>query len=264
VGLMFQHVIVPFDGTLEARAALAPAADLAWRCGAKVVIVSTTGVEDEVVHFVLKSQAIAKSGSDIDFWIDPELELGDAVLEATKFRADPIICMASRYRGAGLVRKRHTAAPLPEAVLRHSMVPIVVIGPEMDLTRGLPLAELVMPIDDSPESVRSARLAAEMATALRIGVRFLVIVPPEVGDPRPPEAVREIFDEIRARLPAISLEVIETERPAAALVAIADEQRDAVILLPRTGGDERGPFDSFTAEVVATSHLAVVLAPPGV
>ena len=67
---MYQHVIVPFDGTLEARAVLAPAADLAWRCGAKVVIVSTTAIDDDVVQDLLKSQAIAKSGADIDFWVD--------------------------------------------------------------------------------------------------------------------------------------------------------------------------------------------------
>ena len=46
---MYQHVIVPFDGGLEARAALAPASDLAWRCGAKVVVVSTTAIDDEVL-----------------------------------------------------------------------------------------------------------------------------------------------------------------------------------------------------------------------
>ena len=102
---MFHHVIVPFDGTLEARAALAPAADLAWRSGAKVVIVTTFAIDDEVAHFVLKSQAIAKSGADVDFWVDAHAELGDAVLEATRYRSEPIICMASRYRNSGLVRR---------------------------------------------------------------------------------------------------------------------------------------------------------------
>ena len=78
-----------------------------------------------------------------------------------------------------------------------------------------------------------------------------------------PDDVRAIVDEIRARMPAIELEVIETERPAAALVAIAAEERDAVILLPRTDADEHAALGSFPAEVVATSHRAVVLAPPG-
>jgi nucleotide-binding universal stress UspA family protein len=261
---MFHHVIVPFDGTLEARAALAPAADLAWRSGAKVVVVSTAAIEDEVAHFVLKSQAIAKSGADVDFWVDIHAELGDAVLEATRYRSDPIVCMASRYRTTGLVRKKkQTASPLPEVVLRHSSVPVLIIGPETDLSSGLPMAELVMPIDDSGESVRAARLAADLASSMRLDIRFLVMVPPGAGTDGIPEPVRDIVDEIRSELPGVQLEVVETERPAAALVAIAAEERDAVIFLPRADGDEHAALGRFAAEVVATSRRAVVLAPPG-
>lgn len=260
---MYQHVIVPFDGGIEARAALAPAADLAWRYGAKVVVVSTMAVEDEAVQYVLKSQANAKSGADVDFWVDLDTDLGEALLEATRFRADPVICVASRHRNQGVVRKRKVPTPLPEAVLRRSMVPVLIIGPETDLVRGLGLGELVMPIDDSPESVRAARLAAEWARDLRVAVRFLFIVPPGLGDPLPPEPVQAIFEEIRAQVPGVSLEVIETERPAAALVAIAAEGMDAVILLPRTGATERAVLDPFADEVVNTSRRAVLLAAPG-
>ena len=131
---MFHHVIVPFDGTLEARAALAPAADLAWRCGAKMVIVTTLAIDDEAAQYVLKSQAIAKSGADVSFWVDAHAELGDAVLEATRFRSDPIVCMASRYRNTGLVRRKQTPSALPEAVLRHASVPVLIVGPEADLS----------------------------------------------------------------------------------------------------------------------------------
>ena len=260
---MYQHVIVPFDGSLESRAVLAPAADLAWRCGAKVVVVSTTATEDEAARHLLKSQAIAKSGADIDFWIDAGSEMGAALLGATRFRAEPLICVASRYRSHGVVRKKQVPSPLPDAVLRRSTVPVLIIGPETDLSRGLPLAELVMPIDDTPESVRAARLAADWARELRVAVRFLVFLPPGVGEPRPPEGVQAIYEEIRSQVPSIHLELIETEHPAAALVAIAAEQVDAVILLPRTGATERAPLDPFALEVVHTSGRAVLLAPPG-
>lgn len=260
---MYQHVIVPFDGSIESRAALAPAGDLAWRCSAKVVLVSTTAIDDEVATQALKAQAISKSGADVDFWVDPDMELGAAVVEATKFRADPLICVASRYRAQGVLRKK-LPSPLPAAVLRHSPVPVLVIGPETDLSRGLPLAELVMPVDDSPESVRAARLAAQWAKDLRVTVRFLFIVAPGAAGPHPTEAVRQLHDEIRAEVPGVSLEVIESEQPAAALVAIAAEGADAVILLPRTGATGRAPLDQYTSDVVNTSTRAVLLAPPAV
>jgi len=261
---MYQHVIVPFDGTLESRAALAPAADLAWRCGAKVVIVSTTAVENEAATLALKSQAFSKSGADVDFWLDRNMELGAAVVEATRFRSDPLICVASRYRPQGVLRKKNVASPLPEVVLRHSPVPVLVIGPETDLSRGLPLAELVMPVDDSPESVRAGRLAAQWATDLRVAVRFLFFVAPGALAPHPPEAVRQLHDELRAQVPGVSLEIIETEHRAAALVAIAAEATAAVILLPRTGATDRAALDHHAHEVVATSTRAVLFAPPAV
>jgi nucleotide-binding universal stress UspA family protein len=143
-------------------------------------------------------------------------------------------------------------------------VPVLIIGPEADLSRGLPLAELVMPIDDSPEAVRAARLAADWAIGLRIALRFLSFVPPGASATQAPETVRQIHDEIRARVPSVVLELIETEQPAGALVAIAAEQVDAVILLPGPGGTGREPLDAFAGEVVRTSTRAVLLAPPGV
>lgn len=261
---MYQHVIVPFDGGLESRAALAPAADLAWRCGAKVVVVSTTAVEDEAATHALKSQAMSKSGADIDFWLDRNMELGAAVVEATRFRADSLICVASRYRLHGVIRKKKVPSPLPGAVLRHSPVPVLVIGPETDLTRGLPLGELLMPVDDSPESVRAARLAVQWANELRVALRFLYVVAPGAVDPNPPAAVGHLHDEVRAEVPGATLEVIETDHPAAALVAIAAEGTDAVILLPSTGATDRAALDRYAHEVVDSSTRAVLVAPPAV
>src|SRR5262245_7669669 len=67
---VFQNVIVPFDGSLPARAALAPAADLAWRCGGRIVIVNNTDASDKASRDALKSRAMSMSGADVDFWVD--------------------------------------------------------------------------------------------------------------------------------------------------------------------------------------------------
>ena len=92
---MYQNVIVPNDGTLEGRIALAPAADLAWRCGARVVHVSNTEVSDKSSKAVVKGHAMAQSAADAEFWVDLENDLPDAVLKAATYRLNPIFCVAS-------------------------------------------------------------------------------------------------------------------------------------------------------------------------
>lgn len=259
---MNRHVIVPYDGILENRAAIAPAADLAWRCGAKLVAVSTTDIDDEVVQALLKSQAIAKSGADADFWVDPGLEIGAALLEAARHRSDPVICLATRHRASGVLRKKTSTTPLPVDVLRHAECPILVIGPEVDVSRGLPFTALYVPVDDSFDSRRGALLAAEWARTFRVSVHLLAMVSPGAGESGPSPVVAALHQMVAERAPGIRLDLVETARPAAALAAIAGEDPDGVVMLGSAGGDEREPLGAFAAEVVATSRRAVVFAPP--
>jgi hypothetical protein len=89
-----------------------------------------------------------------------------------------------------------------------------------------------------------------------------MIVAPDMADPRPPPEVLALHEMVAAAAPGADLEVIESAQPAAALVAIAGEDADGVILLGGTGGDEKAPLGPFAAEVVATSRRAVAFAPP--
>ena len=259
---MYQHVIVPFDGGLESRAALAPATDLAWRCGAKVVVVSTTAIDDEVLGVALKSQASAKSGADVDFWVDVGRPLDDAVLDAARHRVGSVICVASRYRPAGVLRRKPVASPLPEGILRGSPVPVLIIGPETDLSRGLPLAEFCVPVDGGPASRWATAMAADLAKNLRMGLRLVVTVPPEVTDGRPPDEVTSLLETVRRVTPDVSLEVIQTGQPAAALAELAAERIDAVIVLPEAGGNSKSALGAYADELVRTSKRAVLLASP--
>ena len=79
---MYQNVIVPNDGTPDARLALAPATDIAWRCGAKTVVVSNTAATDKDSKAAVKLQAMAKSEKEVELWVDLEHRLPEAVLQA--------------------------------------------------------------------------------------------------------------------------------------------------------------------------------------
>ena len=73
----------------------APASDLAWRCGARVVNVSNTDVSNRSAQAAVKQHAISQSAADAEFWVDLEHSLGEATLKAASFRPDPIICAGS-------------------------------------------------------------------------------------------------------------------------------------------------------------------------
>lgn len=166
---MYQNVIVPFDGTLSARSALAPAADLAWRCGARVVIVNNTEASDQVSRDALKARAMSMSGADVDFWVDLERSIGQAVIEAAKFRDDPLVCVSVRTRTSGFRRKQVLTAMAAE-VLTGAPAPVLVIGPETDVSSGLGVGELLVALDGSPASEQILPVAVEWAQALRLRV----------------------------------------------------------------------------------------------
>ncbi len=298
---MYKHVIVPFDGGLETRAVVAPAADLAWRCGAKLVIVSTTAISDSALRMVLKSQAISKSGADVDFWIDLDKSIGAALVDAARHRADPIVCISSRRRMRGVIRARTTINPFPIEVLQGCTAPVLVIGPETDVSRGLPLVEVVVPYDGSPGAAEALALAARWGESLRLVVHIVGTVE---GDEPPPKPARPAeptpldllegltgsdasgpvanpehqamvgrleaaLDAIRPLVPWAGFELIATGDPAAALVDLTADRPDTILVLPanrdqRLGADQATALGPMVDAVVRASRRAVLLTPPSV
>jgi hypothetical protein len=166
---VYQNVIVPNDRSREGRVVFASAADLAWRCGARVVNVSNTDVSDRSSKEALKQLAISRSAADVEFWVDLDHSLADAVLMAASFRPDPIICAASAAAAQRLVgRGRNTISPVVVQLAERADVPVVVVGPVADTSRGLPMTEVVVALDGSAESATMLASAAEWARQFRL------------------------------------------------------------------------------------------------
>jgi nucleotide-binding universal stress UspA family protein len=263
---MYDNVIVPFDGGLELRAALAPAADLAWRCNAKLVVVNTTAASDEESRLVLKSQAISMSGSDIDFWVDLGHEIGEALISAATHRPRSIICVASRYRTAGMVRRRQVVVPVPPEVFTGSPVPVLAVGPEADVSRGLPMTEVLVLHDGSDEASAVLPLAIEWGSRLRLTVRLVGVVPEGRDHQVLACELERALELVSPSVPDASLEVIRTSQPAEAVASMLEDRPDAVgMLTTRGAAPARGPLGPFAADLLRLSPrpLVVVAAPGG-
>lgn len=232
---MYDNVIVPFDGSIPARAALAPAGDLAWRCGARIVIVTNTEVSDAASQQALKAKAMSMSGSDVDFWVDTEHTIGENVIDAAKHRPNSIVCIAVREK-KGMLGRKPLLTETPAEVLIGAGVPVMVIGPEVDVTRGLPMTELVVPLDGSPTSEHVIPMAVEWATSLKLRI-VLVGVVKAGSDDHSGEIgyLQAVLDELREVVPDSEYQLVEAGDPAAGIIAALEERRDSIAMMSTHG-----------------------------
>ena len=197
-GRVYQNVIVPNDGSADARLATAPASDLAWRCGAKVVVVSNTAASDKHSKAAVKLQAMAKSESDVELWVDLEHRLPEATLQAAAHRGEALFCLATPRAPVGLPgRRRLTVGPiLPELVARGTE-PVVVIGPHVSTGQGLPMTSLILVLDGTAQSDALLDVAAAWSTTF--GIRLILTVVPASGVTLSRPEIQQYLD-VRAEL----------------------------------------------------------------
>jgi nucleotide-binding universal stress UspA family protein len=262
---LYQNVIVPFDGSLPARAALAPAADLAWRCGGRIVIVNNSDASDQASREALKSRAKSMSGADVDFWVDTEHSIGGALLEAVKFRDDPIVCIPVRVRTSGLRRKPVLDAMAAE-VLVGSDAPVLVIGPETDVSRGLAMSELIVSLDGSEVSEQVLPTAVAWARELKLRLALVGVVREGAAGEHEDEAayLAGHLESVAAEVPDASYELIEAVDPATGLVARLSRQDDAVLAMCTHGrsGVDGSPLGSVAQSVLLRSPRPMLFVRP--
>lgn len=260
---VYENVIVPFDGTTPGRAALAPAADLAWRCGARIVIVNNTEVQDVASRAALKTRAMSMSGADVDFWVDVHHDLGDALVEASKFRSKPVVCIALKTK-AGL-RKRFSLTPLAEQVFKGCEVPIMVIGPNTDTSRGLPMNEVVASLDGSAASEQILRLAVDWARSMKLKLIIVGVVADSTPGPHTGELdyLKAHAAAARSQVPDTVFELISAPDPIIGLSDFMDKHEDGVLCMSTHGrSSSKALVGSVALGVIGRSKRATLLVKP--
>ncbi len=256
---MYQNVIVPSDGTLEGRSALAPAADLAWRCGARVVNVANTEVSDKSSKAVVKGHAMAQSAADVEFWVDLENDLATAVLAAATYRSNPVFCIPSPPPSRGLLGRRKAAlSPLAIEVATRADAAVVMIGPGVEISRGLPMTELVAVLDGGPGSDELAAQAEQWAQLFKLRlVLTAVAAQGAIDDRSSQQQYLEQRADQRSAPGGVGVELVKGDDAVGGLVDLLLGHENCLAMLSPT--PEGTAPSALAADVICRSPRAVVL-----
>lgn len=253
-----KHILVPLDDSEQARAAYRFALDLAARSGAEILIAHA--VEPPLVLYDRPEFAevlldVTREGEAQ--WRERLDELASQAPDNVKVRSEVMVGPASAMlldlieserpdlvvtgsHGVGGVKKL-VLGSVSRRLLTHSPAPLLLFRePPPAVTAGVP--EIVVAIDDSPDSRRALEIAQSLATAFSANLRLVHVLDtylPNYGTidtaavlaqirRRGEEIMSEAADRVVAPIDQVFEEIVEGD-PGEELTRICRERRPLLV-----------------------------------
>lgn len=167
---MYEHIIVPFDGTKAANRAVLLAADVSTLADAHLVVATSSAARRRSSIRTVKDRAISFSDDRVTVWLEPAPSLRAAFETMVAYRPQSLICMYTHAR-TGLLRSVY--GNLAQTLLRVVDAPLLLIGPAWTESSVAHLNHLIVCVDGSPASEAAISLAADWADMLPLDVTVL-------------------------------------------------------------------------------------------
>lgn len=271
--MLYDHIIVPFDGSSRAREVADAAADLTTRLESHLVLLTSGDVGNHDAVSVLKSRAMRMSDEKLDFWVDAQRRPAAAVAESVHYRPTSLVAMHTHAR-TGV--DRAVFGSVAEQVLRLTDVPVLLFGPHWSAVSTFEVNEVAAAIDLSALSDEVLPLSATWSQGLQVPCT-LVHVPPAPGRSRrhhreaEPDRdaigrrLQSLVDQVRPYVTAVDYEVLDGGDPAERLVAWASAHPGAVLVLAthNRAGLDRMTSGSVTIAVVRSCPTPVLVSRGG-
>ena len=161
---MYEHIIVPFDGTAAALAAGLAATDLSEMFGAELVLATAADLPDEHVD-EFKAAAVARSSQRVTVWVEPNRAEADAMATVVHHRPNSLVCM---YTNARTGVRQAVYGSLAERLLRRTDAPVLLFGPAWQQDSMVNLGNMIVCLDASPTAEAALPLAGSWARVLRL------------------------------------------------------------------------------------------------
>ena len=266
---MYRHVVVPLDGSERAKVAMGPAADLAWRCDADLVVVHSVDVLDEPLsEATLRERADSLGLDEVEVVIDDRRPAAEAVAAVVDARGDAVVCMATHGHGA----TERVVGTVAEAVLRRTAAPALLVGPRYEGGHRLGAGPVIACIDGSRLSEAVVPLAARWATLVDAGLWVVSVVDPAGvaaaaraapgGDLDEASHVHRMADAARPIVEGrVDWEVLHGRHPAAELLEFAEHHPGALLAVATHGrsGLSRVAMGSVAMSVVHGAREPVLV-----
>ncbi|MBK5224075.1 MAG: universal stress protein [Acidimicrobiia bacterium] len=237
---MFDHVIVPIDGSEHAAMALGPAVGLARAFGATLVLLRALYPDDvDAAQEELRALALSSGADDTDVVLDTVNGPVGALTDAAGARPGALVCMTTHGRG-GLGRALFGS--VAEEALREVGGPFVLVGPNCDPAVAVP-GTVVVPLDGSRRSESILPLVAEWARRFGVGIWIVSVVDPAEaeravarGDDLAEDAyVQRVAGSMPGGLPSVDWDVLRSADPAQAITEFAASRGFSTIAVATHG-----------------------------
>lgn len=219
---MYDHIIVPFDGSERAQEATRIAADIGRRLnGLRLHVVTGTDSGSRSTVQALKDKAMEMSDETVDVWVEANRSPAKAINTVLDYRPGSLLCMATSAR-SGVLKAIYGS--LAEQLLRTVDVPVILIGPHCNPPEPFELRHLVVCIDDDPVSHGALPIAADLAHEYDLPVTLVHIATRDRSGPA--------FD-----LRPFAAELEKWTRVVDPITVVADGVVDGILdVLDRSGG----------------------------
>jgi len=297
---MFQHILVPLDGSHLAEAALPVAAQLSKKLGSSVTLlhVIEKNAPEEIHgdrHLTNPDEACAYLEQIAEKYFDPEIRVEthvhtqevenvpQSIVEHTSELAPDLIVMCTH--GAGGIRKWFVGS-IAQRVIGQGKMPILLVQPdEYGAAPPVRFARFMVALDGDKEHERALRGAAYLAQATPARLHLLTVIP-TMGTltgqraatgkllPTATQAMLEYneetaitflqrhLDELRSQGLEVEAEVRRGD-PAHMIIESAEGNGDDLIVLGTHGKAGMNAFwaGSVAPKIVGHTHLAILLVP---
>ena len=161
---MYQHIIVPFDGTAPALAAGLAATDLSEMFGAELVLATAADLEAAHVD-EFKASAMARSTNGSRSGWSPTGPRRMPSPPSSRFRPNSLVCM---YTNARTGVRRAVYGSLAERLLGAPTRPCMLFGPGWHQASLVNLRNMIVCVDGSPTAEAAIPLAGAWARTRRL------------------------------------------------------------------------------------------------
>ena len=251
---MYQHIIVPFDGTAPALAAGLAATDLSEMFGAELVLATAADLEAGHVE-EFKAAAMARSTQRVTVWLEAQRGEADAISTVVGFRPNSLICM---YTNARSGVRRAVYGSLAERLLRSTDVPVLLFGPGWQHGSVVNLRNMIVCLDASPTAEAAIPLAGAWARSIPLTA---VVVHVRTGPDAPELNLNPLAYPLDLCCPEVRRLTLTDAHPVEAVLELAASSTASMVVLAThaRSGLDRLLKGSFLAGLARRCPLPVLV-----